>query len=433
MNQPRKRWPSQLAMTRREFLNRSLVAAAALPSAGAILSACSNPKEEASRQQFQVARPDNPVTLPLFEDNPPIEDNLPPEEGATVKFYGWADTIWKKVLGEFCDQNDCDYEFTSYTTMSEGLQKMSTGQVADVFFPDVAVIGKLVNAKRLQPLNHTYLPNIDNVWPVLKSPFYDQEGRYTVPWVVYTTGVAYRRDAISDEDAASQGYDLIWNSEHAGKVGIYDDYREAIGMALLRRGITDVNTGDPAAIEQAKNDLIDLIDLVDIRVSYNGAYAKLPAGVYDVHQGWSGDMIGGQWYLDDLKTPGTADVLGYWYPDDRKGVVNSNTIAIPATAEHPVLAHRFLNFLLSEKYGFENFTWLGYQPPFNSMNPDTLIKAQLGEYSPLGGPGTVPPSVPKAIVAEGDFNVGYRLLELDPKTDTLWQNAWDDFIAGARG
>ena len=50
--------------SRREFLRTSAGAALTVPSLSAILAACGNPREEQATG-FQVATPDNPVTLPM--------------------------------------------------------------------------------------------------------------------------------------------------------------------------------------------------------------------------------------------------------------------------------------------------------------------------------------------------------------------------------
>ena len=62
-------------------------------------------------------------------------------------------------------------------------------------------------------------------------------------------------------------------------------------------------------------------------------------------QSWSGDIVGAKWYLPK----GTSeDVLGYWYPDDKVGLIGNDCIVIPTTAQSPRLAHEFLNFFLDE-------------------------------------------------------------------------------------
>jgi spermidine/putrescine transport system substrate-binding protein len=430
----RRRGPTS-ELSRRRFLQASAGTALALPSLSAILAACSKPGEDGgdgNGQSYPLARPDNPVMLPLHDDRPAIEDNLPLEKGATLQIYNWADYMYKKVINDFCEEFNVDYEWTTFNNMSEAIQKMSTGQVADVFFPTPDQISKLAYGKLLQPLNHSYIPNLEaNMWPTFQDPFYDKGWRYTVPYATYTTGIAYRRDVVSDDEASAQGWDLVWNPKYKGKVGIYDDARESLSMAMLRKGETDLNTGDQAVIDQAEKDLAELVDLVDVRTTINGVYAKLPDGVYDVHEAWSGDIIGAQWYLNDLDTPGTTDVLGYWFPEDNGGPVNSDCITIPSTAAHPVLAHAFLNFILDKEHAFDNFTWNGYQPPLTSMDEDALIQAKLGQYAPNKGPGTVPPSLPRAIVREEMFKQGYFELELTPEDELKWQTAYQNFLAGA--
>jgi spermidine/putrescine transport system substrate-binding protein len=434
----RRRGPTS-QLSRRQFLRLSAGAALATPTLSAVLAACAKPGAggpggggSTGTGSYPLARHDNPVTLPLYDDNPPIADGLEVEKGVTLKIYNWADYMYKKVLNDFCDEFDCDYEWTTFNNMSEGIQKLSTGQVADVFFPTIDQLSKIAYGKLLQPLNHSYIPSLAAyMWPSFQNPFYDQEWRYSVPYATYTTGVAYRRDFISDDEAAAQGYEMLWNPEYKGRVGVYDDNREVFAMAMLRKGVTDVNTGDDAIIQQAERDVAELIDLVDVRLTINGVYAKLPDGVFHAHQAWSGDIIGAQWYLNDLDTPGVSDVLGYWFPEDNAGLVNNDLIGIPKTAEHPVLAHAFLNFILDKQHAYDNFTWNGYQPPLTSMDPASLIQAELGQYAPNAGPGPVPPSLPRAVVTEDMFDKGYFLLELTPDDELKWQTAWEVFKAGA--
>ena len=95
-------------------------------------------------------------------------------------------------------------------------------------------------------------------------------------------------------------------------------------------------------------------------------------------------------------------------------------IAVPRQAKHPVLAHHFLNFLLDEKNGYDNFAnYVGYQPPLTKLDPDRLVKD-----------GVVPKNLDTAIVRESDFDSGVSLTELTPAGATDWQNAWAEFKAG---
>ena len=305
--------PSYRRMTRRDFLRRSAGAAVALPSAAAILAACARPgRLPPGTQLVPLARQDSPVLLPTYEH--PISTDTRLEEGATLKVYNWDAYMKKGVLIAFEEKFGVKVEWTTFNNMSEAIVKIATGQVVpDVFFPTVDYLARLVESKLLQPLNHDLIPNLPaNMWRQFQDPFYDQQWRYTVPYTIYATGIAYRRDHVDDTEVSQKGYDILWDSKYRGKVGIYDDYREAIGMALLRRGAKEINTGDGALIVQAKDDIIDLMRATDARITINGVYAKIPEDEFWVHQSWSGDIVGAQYYLPKGVS---TDVL------DRKSVV----------------------------------------------------------------------------------------------------------------
>jgi spermidine/putrescine transport system substrate-binding protein len=415
-------------LSRRDFLRRSIGAAALLPSAAAILAACGKPGSDAIREatggtgatgERILARPDSPVTLPMTRD--PIPTDTPLESG-TLRVYNWSDYLYKGTIKGFEEQYGVSVEVTTYNNMEEGIQKLVAGQVqADVFVPTTDYISRLVETDLIQPLNHELIPNNQaNVWRSFwdPGPWYDLEWRYTVPYTIYTTGVAYRRDRVTDEAAAAAGYELFFDPAYAGAVSYYDSYRDALGMMMRSNGDTDMNTGDPAVIDAAKQGVLRLLNEQGGRLTINGTYAKLPEGEFTVTQAWSGDIVGAQFYLPR----GTStEVLGYWYPPDKKGLIGNDTVTIPTVAQSPRLAHEFLNFLLDAEWGYTNFTdWNGYQPPFTSIVPERLIDE-----------GVVPATLPLAVLGEENFALGYfNGTEMTAEADALWLNAWSEIQAG---
>ena len=420
MRHPRDR----RGLDRREFLQKSAGAAFALSGAGSLLAACGSDDEEAGgptqtkKAPFELARRDHPVTLPIFDDNPAIESGLEPEKG-TLKIYNWIDYLDKATVKKFGKEFGVKTEITIFNTMDEAVAKMRSGSVDfDVFFPTVDRLGKLVAGKLLQPINLDYVPNLEkNVWEQLKSPFYDVGSQYTVPYVIYTTGIGYRTDKVKPppEDFANP-YDIYFEEKYRGRTFLLDDYREAMCQLLLRNAVTDVNTGDQAALDQVRADLLELTDKVNLKVSVLD-YTLVPEGRAWLHEAWSGDFVSAQYYL-----PKGVDytVLGYWYPPEGGGLVGSDTIAIPRSAKNPILAHHFLNFMLDETHAYENFyNFVGYQPPQVSLNPDRLVTDEV-----------VPPHLASTVVRPEDFDRGVSLLELAPDVDARWQSAWAEFKAG---
>ena len=427
-------------LSRREFLVRAGGTAAAIPTMSAILDACSKPGASTSGSAaFELATPDHPVTLPL--NGEPIATDTPIEQGATLQILNWAVYMWKYVINQFVQQyGDDGITFSGVTTfnnMDEGVQKLASGKIkADVFFPTIDVLGKLVAADLLQPLNHDLIPALqqDN-WAAFQNPYYDQGWRYSVPYTIYTTGIGYRRDQISDDviHGMDNPWSILWDPTYKGKVGVYPSYRDVMAIALMKNGITDLNTGKDADLETVRTDLLAMIDAVDPRIAYDASYNKLQNDKFSVTTAWSGDVVAG-WEYTSPATQTSYEGFGYWFPEDRKGPIDNDLIAIPKSAEHPRLAHEFINFWLSFRHAMDNFSWNGYQPPQTQANVDALTKTE-GLYSKRSSSWAAPamyvaPWMPDAVVREGDFPIGYREGPLPADVDDHWHEIWSEFTAG---
>ena len=178
---PRERWseggirhspdPFERAISRRQLL----AAGAGLALSG-VLAGCggsgSSSSGGSSSGGVPLPRQDNPVKWPIYSDNKAIASGLAPEKGATLQLYNWVAYINEKVLKDFCKANDCNYTLTTFNTMEEAIAKLGSGQLKfDVFFPTVDVLGQLVAAKMIRPLNQSYIPNMANTWPDYRNPF----------------------------------------------------------------------------------------------------------------------------------------------------------------------------------------------------------------------------------------------------------------------
>jgi spermidine/putrescine transport system substrate-binding protein len=367
-----------------------------------------------------LARPNKPVTLPVHGS--PIKSGLKPE-GGKFQIFNYQDYVDKAVMDSFAKKYDCEVVLTTFDSMTECITKLATGAVK----PDVTNItpdrvAQAVAGKLLAPLNHDYLPNLPkNIWKSLQSPYYDQGSQYTVPYVTYSTGIGWRNDKVTEDIAKLDNpWSIFWNSQkYNGYVGVLDDDRESLVMAMLYRGKTDVNTEDPADIEAALADLKALVPICNPKINIT-EYQTLGDASSWLHQSWSGDMMSCAFsYLPE----GTkADVLSYWTGPKEKRVVQNDCWAVLAKGQKPVLGHLWLNHLLDSEVALANFTgFTGYQPPQVSIDADEMIKN-----------GTLPESLKMCILGESDFDqASLQEGALTPKGQALWQKAYARFNSGA--
>lgn len=403
--------------TRRQFLARAALIAAGAPTLGIPLAACSKGGPSSSAPSLTLASPSSPVTWDIAADNEPIADGLTPEKGATLQLYSYADYISPDAVRSFEDKYQTKVQVSTFNDTDEAITKIRGGNVDyDIYFPSYDQISRLVNGELLKPLNHSYIPNIENVWPVFTNPWYDQEWRYTTPYTVYTTGIGWRTDQVPENiGALPNPYDALWDPRYKNKTAIIDDWHTAMAMVLLRNGITDVNTSSQTDLDMVGEQLRQMVAATSPKVTIT-MYSDVPAGQIGLAQMWSGDIIQALGYLPENTPP---EVLQYWFPADGKGLVDNDLMVILKSGKNPVLAHLFLNHMLDPVSAQQNFTQIGYQPPQKSINPDTLV-----------ADGFIPENLTSAIVKPEYFDAGYRLLELDAENDAAWHNVWRGFKAG---
>jgi spermidine/putrescine transport system substrate-binding protein len=371
-----------------------------------------------------LPRPDNSVTWAILDSNKPIDDGVKPE-GGTLRIYNYADYIFPDLLKKFEKQFNCKTQVATYNSSDEARAKLASGQVTfDVVIGlSASVLPAFISQSLLRPLNHSYLPNLKNIWPSLQNPWYDLGARYTIPYVVWLDGILWRNDKIGNDIASMKvPWDIFWESKPwRGKVGILDDDRDSLSMPMqrdaMRTGLRpDLNTEDPALIKKAGKDLSELVGICDVKVDIT-EYQTVPQAKSWLHHCWSGDAVGAALYY--MPKGVKPSVMSFWGPE-QNGVFQNDLLLITKSSPRPALAHAFINFMLDEKNAYSNFTdFVGYTPPQNNIDGATLVKQ-----------GLIPKSIASAVLAPEQFSNNQELLALTTTGDKLWQDAWSAFKAG---
>jgi spermidine/putrescine transport system substrate-binding protein len=396
-------------LSRRQALQRGFAAALLAGGGATVLDACAS--YLVGPNNIPLPRPNHPVMWPVA-GNAAIASNLKPETGATLQVYNWVAYINQAVVNSFAKKYNCKVEVTTFNTMNEALAKLRSGLKFDVLMgATIDVLGDLIESKLVQPLNHSYISNIHQAWPDFQNPYYDQGWRYTVPYTIYTTGIAWRKDKVPENPYTMRNpwREMFFQPKYKGKIAILDDYREGISLGLMMNGIYNLNTTNKDQISLSRQTLQQLAAAVDVQID-NNDYSEVPDGQTWIHHAWSGDMAAAPEYMPK-GVP--VDVVGYWFPRDGKGPIANDTNTVLRSASNPVLAHLFLNYLLDEPVAVENISWNGYMQPLNAITPELLVKEQI-----------LPPSLMSTAVLPTDFRRGVGELQLPVDADALWQQAW---------
>ena len=402
-------WRSGLS--RRSFLARTAGAGLAAGGLGSLVTACGSGAVAAPRFA-PLPTPKKPVRWPILAANRPIRGGKIAEANATLQVCTWVNHVSRRCVDDFSRKYRCRVELTTFATITEALATLKrTRRQFDVFLgAPTNILGVLIGRGAIQPLNHSYIPNIRHVWQAFADPYYDSHWLYTVPYTVYTTGIAWRKDLVDvDPYALVDGWGFPWVAKASGKTAILDDCRESIALALLYNGITDVNTTDPLILNTARQALLSLKPLVGLRIG-NDTSQQLATGQSWIHHAWSGQVVKAA-HLLPRGVP--VEAIGYWFPPDGKGPVANDTGTVLRGAQNPVLAHLFLNFLLNQANAMHNIAGTGYMQPLTFATPQRLVSE-----------GIVPASLTSGIALSTYLDHGYKEVELQPAPDQLWRQAW---------
>jgi spermidine/putrescine-binding protein len=251
-----------------------------------------------------------------------------------------------------------------YDSLEALLAKLQAGNASyDVVCPSSYAVEILLAQNLLFPLDRSALPHLANVDPVWLDRDFDPGNRHTVPYFVGTCGIGYRRSKVGAVDS----WAALWDPRWKGRVLMLDDPRETLGAALRRLG-RSVNTSDEPVLREARRLLVEQKPLVRAYDSANFEDALVAGDVW-LAQGWNGEFA----RVMDLDPD-----IAYVVP--REGSTTFiDSLAIPAGAPHPELAHAFLDFAMeadvaagicrSMRYTTPNRAALALLPPAVRSHP----------------------------------------------------------------
>jgi spermidine/putrescine transport system substrate-binding protein len=391
---------------------------------GVLAAACDGLAAGAPSPELRPPAPNHPFTWPISGSNRAIASGLRAERNATLRVFCWADRVNPRCLTDFAGAFKCQVQLTSFATFGHAMQALARGQRFDVLLgAPTYLVGNLVLGGLIQPLNHSYIPNIRNAWPMFTNPYYDSGWRYTVPYTAYTTGIAWRRDLVgADPYALITGWNFPWRQAGTrsakGKIGVLNNYREALGLALLKDDIDDLSTADPVQVSMARAALLRLsAQAGGLRIGNDTAKA-LAAGQVAIQQAWSGQVAAAARHLPKGVTP---EVLGYWFPPNGRGPVGNDTGTVLRGARSPVLAHLFLNFMMGSRTALTNVAGIGFMQPLRFVTPDRLMRD-----------GILPRNLVSTCVIATDLDHGLKEYQLPSTAVKLWLQSWNAVTRAAK-
>lgn len=219
-----------------------------------------------------------------------------------------------------------------YSSNEEMYAKVAAGGTAyDLVQPTDYIIGLMIRQELLQELDHAQMPNIVNFDEGWMNQDFDPGNKYSVPYLGGTDAIVVNTDTVEN---IPQSWADLWKPEYAGKMIFLDDSRAVIGITLLTLGY-DVNTTDPAQLEEAKEKLAKLVPNIKVFDS-DSPKTALIAGDADLGMTWTGEA-----FIANQENP----AIQYIYPTEGPILWQDNWVMLK-DAPNADAAYAWLNYTM---------------------------------------------------------------------------------------
>lgn len=290
------------------------------------------------------------------------------EDQTVLNVYNWGDYIDESVLADFEDETGIKVNYEMYATNEDMMVKLTQGGNSyDVVFPSEYIIEKMLKEEMLEPLDHTKIPNLENIDPKFSNLSFDPGYEYSVPYFWGTVGILYNTEKVTE---TVDSWDILWDEKYKNNILMMDSQRDTIMVALKKLGYS-MNTRNVDELEEAKNLLIEQRPLV---LAYVGDNVKdmMRQGEAALAVVWSGEAYGVISDQEGFDFVLPKEGSNYWF----------DNMVIPKNSENKDAAHQFINFMLGAEIGFKNTDYVGYSTPnlktFEML--DEEVKARKGAY-----------------------------------------------------
>ena len=279
-------------------------------------------------------------------------------EKVTLYVYNWGQYIAEgdddsmDIIAAFEEAYpNIKVKYSTYDSNESMYAKLSHGGITvDVIIPSDYMVGRMRQEGMLLELNYDNIPNAQYIDESFRNTSYDPENKYSVPYTWGTVGIIYNTKYVDEADVT--GWELLWNEKYADKILMFDNSRDAFGIAQYLLGY-DINTTDEAELQACADKLAEQKGVVQQYVMDQ---------IFDAmenEEAWIAPYYAG----DYLTMVEENEDLAFYRPDHQGFNVFIDAMCIPSCCQEKEAAELFINFLCDPEISAANMDFIGYSVP----------------------------------------------------------------------
>lgn len=275
----------------------------------------------------------------------------------TLNVYNWGEYIDDEVVDvnkEFTRQTGIKVNYQTFESNETMYSIISSGAAEyDVIFPSDYMVGKMIQEGMLAKLNFDNIPNYQYIDEEYRNLAYDPNNEYSVPYTWGTVGIFYNKKYVDEGDLA-QGWDILWNEKYKDKIYMFDNSRDAFGIALKKLGYS-MNTTKKEELQAAYDELVKQKPLLQ------GYFMDQVFQKMTNEEGWLAPYYSGDGAIMMYGDEGNPDI-GYFVPHQGTNLF-VDAMCITANTSHQEEAEQYINFLCSTEIAKANAEYICYSTP----------------------------------------------------------------------
>ncbi len=292
--------------------------------------------------------------------------------GTTINVYNWGEYISDGSEGsmdinaEFTKRTGIKVNYNNYDTNENMYAKLKSDGVSfDIVIPSDYMIERLIDEDMLQKIDFSNIPNYKYIDAKYKGLYFDPKDEYSVPYNVGMVGLIYNTKMVKE---APTSWNVMWDEQYKGKVLMFDNPRDAFGIAQKLLG-QSFNTTDEAEWRAAADKLKAQKPILQGYVM-DDIFRKMESGEAAIAPYYAGDFITMHSNNPDL---------AFVYPQEGVNIF-VDSICIPKNAKNKAAAEAYINFLLDPDIAVENANYLGYATPNTAVLTREDYELKGNEY-----------------------------------------------------
>lgn len=355
----------RMSLTRRRLLERAAAGGAVLIVPG-WLAACGGGIGGGNGDDDGEAGPgDRTLRDPLRISNWPLYIDIDEETSRRPTIQGFMDEYGISVhyVEDINDNNEYFARIQPALSQDQSVER-------DIVVLTDWMAARLIRNEWVEELDEEALTNKDNLVEALRSPAFDPERRFSLPWQSGMTGIGYNPElAGGDVTSVEQ---LLTDENLRGRVALLSELPDTVGLVMLANG-HDPTQVEAGAFDEAIATIQEALDRGQIRQFTGNEYSGLLArGDLAACIAWSGDIT--QLQLDDPN-------LRFAVPDDGAMIWTDNMV-VPRGG-HAYTASVFMDYVYRPEIAAQIAEYVNFISPVQGAQEEMRERDEELAEDPL--------------------------------------------------